>query len=137
MLGAFIYSCVSFWISHYTIPLLASCNSFLFFQFILSDMSIVTSSFILTSICMKYLPLPSPFHSVYNYRSKRGLLLTAYIQVFFQSHSASLCLLAEERNPFKFKAIFNMYVLTAILVIVLDLFLQLFFTPFIFCSLLL
>lgn len=85
-------------------------------------MSTVSSTFTLTSICMKYL-LSSPFHSVYNYRSKGILLLTAYIQVSFYIHSASLCLLAEEFNPFKFKAIFNMYVLTVILAIVLDLFL--------------
>ena len=50
---------------------------------------------------------------------KQHILYVSY----FYIHSASLCLLVGAFNPFTFKVIINMYVLIAILLIVLDLFL--------------
>jgi len=43
-----------------------------------------------------------------------GFLSTAYIQVLFFIHSASLCLLVGAFNPFTFKAIIDIHVPIAI-----------------------
>ena len=48
----------------------------------------------------------------------------------FCIHPASLCLLVGAFNPFTFKVIIDMYVLIAILLIVLDLFLLVLFFSF-------
>ena len=58
------------------------------------------------------------------------------MDLVFVSISASLCLLVVAFSPLTFKVIIDMYVLIAILLIALDLFLLLFFLPFFSSSLL-
>ena len=55
----------------------------------------------------------------------------------FCIHSANQCLLVGAFNTLTFKVIINMPVLTAIFLIALEVFLQVVFLPFLFCSLLL
>ena len=60
-----------------------------------------------------------------------------YMGSGFCIHSASLCLLVGALSPFIFKVIIDMGVSIAVLLIVFDLFLLVFFLAFFSCSLLL
>ena len=88
-------------------------------------------SFLFISICMEYLS-PSPH---FQSGVSLGLKWVFCGQRIYSSYlcilSASLCILVGVLNLLMFKLIIDMYVLIAILLIVLDLFLEAFF-PLIF-----
>ena len=96
--------------------------------------------------------LPSHFQFVCVPRTEVGLLqivcisisiyLYQYLYLYLHSsslciHSSCLCLLVGAFGPFSLKVIIDMYVLIAILLIALHLFLLGFFLCFFFCSILL
>ena len=66
---------------------------------------------------------------VFVYIYTTSSLYSIFVGSCFCIHSASLCLLVGEFNPFTFKVIIDMYVLIALLLIVLDLFLLIFSGP--------
>ena len=120
-----IYNCYVFldWsLDHYIVSFLVSCNS-VYFKVYFVWYEYCYPSFLLISICMEYL-FPSLTSNLYvSLGLKWGSCRQHIYGSCFCIHSANLCLLVGAFNPFIFKVIVDMYVSTAIFLIVSGLFL--------------
>ena len=126
VLGAYIYNCYIFldWsLDHYVVSFFVYCYS-LCFKVCFVWYKYCYPGFLLISICMEYLFFYPLTFSLY---VPLDLKWVSYRQRIYGSYfcisSATLCLLVGAFSPFTFKVIIDRYILIAILLIVLGLFL--------------